>query len=331
MRGNRRSGRQRAFTLIELLVVIAIIAVLIGLLLPAVQKVRAAAARSQSQNNLKQIGLGLHSFNDGRGTLPPAMGYTPKAQERATAGTALFAILPYVEQQVAYEQSYKVHWYYEYFTTWGAAYYAAYNSAPWNQLMYRGERVSTGVKIFLAPGDPTGYSDSYPYTSYFANEEALTGTTKIQTITDGSSNTILFAEGYSSCYSSASSYPAYYYRAGQWNLDVNSYPKTYNYGTYSYTYSAPTFKRHTGHTNSDSYIWNGTDYVFQPGGPVAPMTFQSNPGTNGQCEPRVPQSFTGSICILMGDGSVRQVNPSVDLATWQGAITPAGGETLGNW
>src|SRR5207253_2786415 len=111
-------ARLRGFTLIELLVVIAIIAILIALLVPAVQKVREAAARTQCLNNLKQIGLATHSFNDTYKKLPPA--WSPDAgggtfgsnassfgpyNNPSKTGTIFFFILPYIEQAPLYNIS----------------------------------------------------------------------------------------------------------------------------------------------------------------------------------------------------------------------------------
>src|SRR5262245_19025962 len=96
-----RSVPRRGFTLLELLVVIAIIAILIGLLLPAVQKIREAANRMKCSNNLKQIGLAIHNFHDTNDGMPPAWKYEPPAPSTRVTGVVEswgFNILPFLEQ-----------------------------------------------------------------------------------------------------------------------------------------------------------------------------------------------------------------------------------------
>src|SRR5262245_55176715 len=94
-------SRRSAFTLIELLAVIAIFAILIGMLLPAIHKVRESAARATRQNNLRQIGLGIRNYLETEGTLPPNGIYQPLSAKNTWSALARF--LPYIEQETLYK------------------------------------------------------------------------------------------------------------------------------------------------------------------------------------------------------------------------------------
>jgi prepilin-type N-terminal cleavage/methylation domain-containing protein len=152
-----RRGRGRGFTLIELLVVIAIIGILIGLLLPAVQKVREAAARTQSLNNLKQQGLAAHQCNDALGSIPPMLGYFPSQQQGSGYGSIYFHLLPFLEQDNLYRKS------------WGPAVGLYDCTSPGVQ--------GQVVKVYVNPGDPSNRSATTAfgeaYSGYAASMQAV--------------------------------------------------------------------------------------------------------------------------------------------------------------
>jgi prepilin-type N-terminal cleavage/methylation domain-containing protein len=225
---SQTDSRRRGFTLIELLVVIAIIGVLIGLLLPAVQKVREAASRMVSTNNLKQIGLALHNFydanqffphNGGKAaiddqTAPPAafvmnngqLGYPdPTASPKNQPGCALWQLLPYLEQQNAYRSdAYQTPL--KVFiepgrdrpnpvvTTSGSASgtggLASRLNLPWAMTDYAVNIVALGLRYGRRYTGPAGATAPGPAGSWTQGPQTVAG------IADGTSNTIAAGQKY---------------------------------------------------------------------------------------------------------------------------------------
>jgi prepilin-type N-terminal cleavage/methylation domain-containing protein/prepilin-type processing-associated H-X9-DG protein len=225
MKGSSPSIARRAFTLVELLVVIAIIAILIGLLLPAVQKVREAAARIQCQNNLKQIGLACHMNHDNYGFLPsggwgwnwvgdPSRGGGPRQP-----GGWVFQILPYVEEQNVFTQAGSPNGALQMIATPlklfncpsrrlggpypGNSFYFNYGGIVATQMARTDYAANAGDQApdeiyggpsSLAQGDDPNYG--WPYTGNFTGVIFQRSTVKMTDIQNGTSNTFLAGEKY---------------------------------------------------------------------------------------------------------------------------------------
>jgi prepilin-type N-terminal cleavage/methylation domain-containing protein len=319
---------RRAFTLIELLVVIAIIAVLIGLLLPAVQKVRDAAARMQSQNNLKQLGLGLHNFYSTNDCYPPMFGTVPQGGASLAGGSIFYHLLPYVEQDNLYRLGVD-----------------ASRSAPLKLLRAPLDRSYTSDGTFDLPtasnppwADPT--ITKWGLSSYSANWQVFGDTPqKVTKMQDGMSNTFVFGEKYA-----VAKRPVSFSGATLWGygVDPRSIPNDFNPPLAPGAY--PTETQWANDQKSTSLYVNGywaRNGFVNRGGAVPTSWYGTNPW-RCRCmlkpewqpplenvNPQKSQSFSSSgIYICMGDGSVRFVSSQTPDAPWSAAETPDYGEII---
>jgi prepilin-type N-terminal cleavage/methylation domain-containing protein/prepilin-type processing-associated H-X9-DG protein len=316
-----RRSNQRAFTLIELLVVIAIIAVLIGLLLPAVQKVREAASRTKCQNNMKQLGLAMHGFHDARGHFPMgAVTNTPlwlNTLDRRAWNVCLF---PYIEQDNLYRQ----------FTFPGGD---PQNWTPW----YSPEAFSaTGptrvvISLWLCPSDDGTLLNSQAwgvftlgnYMVFFGGLNAggafppqsmstrgIFGwnySTRITDIADGSSNTLMMGEYLRSRGASNDQ------RGMLWGEEPG-------YGQI-YTQFSPNT------SSNDLYPGGWCDNQPQVNLPCAAGNTANNATTTDTAASR--SRHAGGVNTVFGDGSVRFISQTIDVLTvWRPLVTMSGGEVI---
>jgi prepilin-type N-terminal cleavage/methylation domain-containing protein len=331
--------RWRGFTLIELLVVIAIIAVLVGLLLPAVQKVRQAAARMASSNNLHQMTLAVHSCQDANGKIPPCQGCFPTEGDGidwnapynpSRFGTLQYFLLPYIEQDTVY-RSPQVN-----------------NNGTAQAHSYRLNEV---IKVYQGPGDPSLPTDGRTWsnrgaTSYRANWHAFRGgwgedwqVGGVHSLTrnfpDGLSNTVLFAEAYSRC-------------GNQRDSAGNSRPTGLDYVELIWNEDGqnvgPEAQIHSNNVFFTSAFWNPIPLArsqFPPTYPYLTMPLPqfapnfklppNDPSLREGCDPKRVQGFFATVMLVgMGDGSVKSVKRGVSQATWGRAVDPADGLILGN-
>jgi type II secretory pathway pseudopilin PulG len=339
-----------------LLVVIAIIAILIGLLLPAVQKVREAAARAQSQNNLKQIGIAIHACHDAYGKLPTTTGCFPQsgngldwnAGSRVTParfGTQQYFLLPYLEQENIYRHPVMV-------TT------ATNNNTGSSSWMTKDTAGGGPQKVFRAPNDPSIGGDGIAWdrggaASYAANWHAfgggwdedwqIGGKARIPgSFSDGTSQSIAYLERYAICGDRTGGNDwnrSWVYAERSWQESGSLPGPITQYHSSTNCWTAPAYwipagstgggGGHGGFQNFNSFA---VDYPMNKTTGVSPYftSPQVSPALVA-CDPLRLQTFgAGGINVLLMDGSVRNVSASTSPTSWVRALVPNDGFVLGN-
>ena len=320
-----RLRKLRGFTLIELLVVIAIIAVLVGMLVPAVQRVREAANRVACANNLRQIGLATHNYNDTKGGLPPTMnwergGNYSWSQEGLDGiyGPSFWHLLPFIEQEnqmkIIVTDGQPQGWTH---ANWGTPF--AYVYMPWS---WNWTHAPVDVKIYTCPSDPTHQiGQAHPWlmnSGYAANYQVFQwGSSRIPaTFIDGTSNTIMFTERYEQCPDG--------WNGGNWwtwwgwdgRLAMFAYDGSVPWDPNYYAYT-PIQINPTPQSPAYYKLMGYSKFQIQP--------------TAKQCNLYLPNSgHVSNIMVGLGDGSARPVSNTVSADTWWAAVTPAAGDTLGS-
>jgi prepilin-type N-terminal cleavage/methylation domain-containing protein len=310
--------KRSAFTLIELLVVIAIIAILIGLLLPAVQKVREAAARATCQNKLKQLGTALHNYHSAHNVLPPGqpLGYFSStwygdvgAQDRNRSNWAGY-LLSYVEQTAIDDQLQTLL---RNLTTYTC--FAAFS--PVKLAVFQCPSDPNSPKVAVTTGNAQGFHTNYIvcHGSTFATPTTdprglrLNGIfygmskTVLTSITDGTSNTVMISELLQGSDTVAGGHDV---RGRLWN--------TIHAGT---TFSTLYPPNSTIGDNTQGYCGS------VPGAPCGSQSI-ANAFTLARSK------HTGGVNVTMGDASVRFVRDSITPSTWQAMGTRDLGEVFSN-